>query len=424
MLGFSPLADTPLGADAGSSDVFIFAYDSVAVTEFVDAERPQVIDIVGVFDAVTVTETVSLNVFQPILLVSVFDTATVTESATTRRGDNVSNTLPLKTLSATGVSTEASVNDLPAKTLSASGASGGTGTADAVLPAPQLFAYGGEGVLSDLPLKQLLASGEAGIVGTLAATLPSRTLEASGTHETIGTAVLVLPPKLLVAGGVTGTSGALDKELPALILDAWGESGITGALDDELPALQLDAAGFSDGTGTAVIVLPVLQLDASGYGPVAAALRTWVLNAHNRALTEYKGWTFNSYATFNGKVLAANDDGLFELGTQDLDDDVPIDAVVSDGLLDYGSSMLKRVPYVYAALTTSDAMTVQLTTTEHGTQTYTMGRDPSGLRENRVSTALGPRSRHWQWTLRNKNGGDFQIESLTVHAEEMSRRIQ
>lgn len=330
---------------------------------------------------------------------------------------------PLKTLVAASAPQGNANVTLPAKTLAASGLVGGVGALSATLPARTLYAYGDEGVAEQLPAKTLEASGLVGTLGTLSDALPTRTLVAYGIGEGLGYSSNTLPALQLSATGIGENLGSLSVALPVKGLLAAGEVGGVGTVAAQLPVRTLDALGYGEITANAELVLPLLQLEAAGFAALPATFRTWVLNMQHKALTEYTGWTFNSYAKFRGATLAASDAGVVALGTQDLDNDAPISALVRDGAMDYDSNMVKRVPYIYTGLTTASALRFSLTTEEYGTQVYTLTPWKAGLRPRRVKTAEGARSRYWQWTLENLDGGDFEVDVISLYPVETSRRV-
>lgn len=418
MLGLSPLASTPLGATGGAFDYFtaplplkeLWASDGVAYLHDVlpvkTLSADGVVGEVGASSSPLNLPTKTLDAFSGTGILAL--------------------DLPLKTLLASGLT--GSVSDTPTtfpmKTLDASGLTGTVGVLSTSLPALELFAYGDEGAAFDLPTKGLMAAGVVGTDGTLVVDLPAKTLLGEGLGTTIGVAEFALPVKQFAATGVSENIGTLTVNLPIKHLASDGMTGGVGSLEEDLPALSLVGLGYYDITAAAALVLPLLQLEAAGFSTLPQTFRTWALNMRNRALTEYTGWTFDSFAVFRGATLAAGADGVVVLSTQNVDNNTQIASTVRDGALEYGSSRLKRVPRIYVGLESDGDMVFRTITTEHGRRSYLLPENGAGLRSRRVPVGKGPKSRYWQWEAANSGGAAFTLESVALYPVELTRRVQ
>ena len=212
--------------------------------------------------------------------------------------------------------------------------------------------------------------------------------------------------------------------LPRTQLSAQFDPGtiLTGA--PELPVLTLLAQLRSDAQFTAEFDLPPIQLSASLITAIAAAYRTWALNLHKNALTEYDNFDFNSYASFNGQVLACGSGGVVVLGTQALDGAAEIDAVARTGMADFDFSGHKRVPRLYVDGAQSGDMHFKAITVEGGSRTYLLPwNHVSGHTQRRVPVGKGPRSRFWQFEINNVAGADFSTKSLMAFPTKLRRRV-
>ena len=330
------------------------------------------------------------------------------------------------TLSATGIAgvTSSASISLPVMSASGAGLSGPSAVGDIDLPQMSLSATtGAEG---DIELPALTLSGTIGSGRTMSAavTLPSMT--ASGTMlqdtQSVGEIVLRAPTVDAVMGSSIVASGSI--RLEELRLNATIGTGNTATADITLPLFELSATGMMDAVGTAVITLPFLQL----YGEMEQSLSglssaTVVMNTRNRAITNYSGIAANSLCQFNGLLLAATEDGIVALtGDTDLGDD--IEASVSAGVSDLGSQQRKRVLSAYVGYRADGDMEMTMITDDHHEYIYTLApRNMDDQHASRVKFGRGADGRYWQWKLSNKDGSDFAIDSISFDVSQTSKRV-
>lgn len=153
----------------------------------------------------------------------------------------------------------------------------------------------------------------------------------------------------------------------------------------------------------------------------------WVLNAETAGFSEYTNFPFNSFASVQGRIFAASEDGVFELDGAD-DDGTQIDARVRTGLLDLGTHYIKDVKAVHIGFTSDDRMVLKVTAMNRGTKEehwYEMKpSDSASMRDGRVTVQRGLRSRYWQFELVNANGADFDIDELDIQFNPLTRRLR
>jgi DNA-binding beta-propeller fold protein YncE len=353
------------------------------------------------------------------------------------------NTLPVITLAATAVTpTEAMVtlpmwgleaesswamdgsNELPLFVLDASAATGHIAGAELTAPALLLDAAAGSYAFLELPLATVEVAGVAGTVGSAELQSPAivaetailsagfsaasntrraPTLEAYGLATNAAVFDEVLKPVRIVASGVIGYRGRAELTLPGLVLGAEAYSNTTGQLDSDTPTWEIDAAAFND---------------------IAEAYRAWALNVRTAALSEYSGLAFNSFGTFNGRVLAAGPTGVHVVGEADKDDTVNISALVRTAMVDFGTTYNKRVPRAYLGASMGQDMEFHTITTHDGTRAYLIQRNGNpDMQQRRVPIGRGPKSRFWQFEVANRDGGDFTVADILVYPEADRRRV-
>lgn len=362
-------------------------------------------------------------------------------------GVSGSTTLPLFTMEAAGTPGESAVFDLPLFTVEADGltavaatldrgllslfeveATGvteGLGTAAIELPLFETSAGNEAGAEFDLPLFETTAAGTGGAVADGDAELPLFSTSATGDVVNILTAELSLPLFSVAASAVDSSVGTAAAELRLFTLEAEGETGTAGTASISIPLFTPAAAGTTPSFGTGSVSLPLFAVEAIGSPTFASTWRTWVLNLHTRALTEYTGFQFNSYARFAGYTLAASDGGVFKLDTTRNDAGTEIDAIVRTGQLDYDVSWLKRVPRLYIDYSTDGDVDVSMITSESGRRKYLLRHNNvTGIQQRRVPIGKGPKSRHWQFEVANRNGSDFSLGSIIAYPTVLGRRAQ
>lgn len=178
------------------------------------------------------------------------------------------------------------------------------------------------------------------------------------------------------------------------------------------------------------------SFDASGVGAAmfdphantfvavsSEALSAIALQVENQTLTTYTGFAYNSFARVAGKNLAASGAGLFEL-VGDTDNGVPIDATVTLGVTDFGSSYVKALDRLYVGYRSLVDMALDVRTDDAVTNAYVLPiSDQTGLATQRVKVGKGLAGRYWQFTLRNIGGNDFTFDTIDVKSAQLARRI-
>ena len=233
----------------------------------------------------------------------------------------------------------------------------------------------------------------------------------------------IAPSPRLFASVATGNIASVFGFARAPRLLASGFSGNYASFNGHAAAPTLVVGIYQNGVLSFSGVAPAPRLDARAYAALVENFRTWVLNMKNKALTEYTALTFNSFAEFQGRVLAASVDGVFVLGAQAQDNTAPIAAVVRDGAMEYDSSFLKRIPRIYLGHETDGDLLFKMISTEGGPRSYLLPYNGAGLRSRRIPVGKGPKSRYWQWEVDNQNGSDFTISSVALYPKPVKRRV-
>lgn len=319
----------------------------------------------------------------------------------------------------------------PAIQFVASGVTGAVGTL--VLRAPEItVSFGQSDALQlQLPLPTLALSGNTGDVAQLQLRQLLPVLTLVGRTETIGTLTLASPRPRLTMEMVSGRTGALAVTTPPPILAMSGAVGTTGTLTLEAPAPQLRLVGHYAAVGVLAIETPAITLAMSGVttataAQIEAARLTHVLQTERMALTKYTNFPFNSFAVFDGRYFGASTGGIYELTGSD-DAGTDIQAAARFGITDLGSSYVKRLDTVYVGYrtgATASALLLRAWTNETQQRDYAVGIPrTAGLHMTRVPLGKGVESRYWQFELRNRDGADFELDTLELQPTRVRRRV-
>lgn len=298
-----------------------------------------------------------------------------------------------------------------------------------LVPAPTLSAsmsglVGDGSIAVTVPVITLSATASSGSYNTFAEVIPAIRLTGQMTSANLISAALEVPAPILRATLVEGNigSGAILIPPPVLLATCLGGSIMSAALT--VPAVTLVAAGYPAGSIAGLILIPPPQLTAFMGSPIATNFRSWVLNTRKGALTEYDNFNFNSYAYFNGQVLACGSSGVVVLGTQADDNGVAIRALGRTGKSDYQHSWLKRVPRLYLKHKADGDLLFRTITAESGTRTYLLPTNHTvGFQQRRVQIGKGPKAAFWQYEFENVDGADFTIQGILVYPINLRRRV-
>lgn len=149
---------------------------------------------------------------------------------------------------------------------------------------------------------------------------------------------------------------------------------------------------------------------------------TFVMNVETKGVSEYSNFNFNSMSS----GLGATSTGIYRLiGTDDAGSN--IDAYIKTGLIDFGTSLEKQVPYAYIGLNKSGDMLLKTIVDYRGSRKerwYEVAPKAIDATDTiRVSLGRGVKSRYWQFELTNKDGSDFEIDSIELLPLILKRRI-
>lgn len=341
-------------------------------------------------------------------------------------GNYANLTLPMLTSVGTSRSFGAGAGVLPMLDSSGVSLTGNTTTStDNVLP---FFVSVGHGAgNAKLILPMLISTGVlvSTNVGIGAASLPMLVVGAAGISTNVINGAVVLPALQNTGVLLTGGLGRAALILPSLVSIATGLTGAVGRGSATLPALESLGELLVGSVGIGQATLPMLRVAAEAVGIDSALFHGWVINTRTKGLSRYANFNFNSFANFNGMVLAAGANGVVVLGGAD-DNGVKIPSTITTSVSDYSSDQLKKIPRLYADYYAPAGMTIS--PSAPGMENFTYSLVPltswdKRIQQRRATLGMGLKASFWQFTIKNINGGDFRLEALTVFPEVSDRKV-
>lgn len=138
------------------------------------------------------------------------------------------------------------------------------------------------------------------------------------------------------------------------------------------------------------------------------------INLRNGAFpaSQYSNHPYNSIAVGpNGEMLAAGDDGIHRLWTEDDDNGSLILSRLDTHLIDFGVMNQKRIPALYLYGEGDGSLRIDAFNKED--ESRTVWTDRQGDIEDGFRVALGmEKGKFWKFRITNPRGQDFSIDEL------------
>jgi hypothetical protein len=153
----------------------------------------------------------------------------------------------------------------------------------------------------------------------------------------------------------------------------------------------------------------------------ASGTKVWVYNVENGGTTQYDNFAFNSFAKRGTEYLAAADDGIYSLGGA-TDFGQAITAEVVLALSRFATPQKKYFPALYLGVSSAGKMLLKATV--EGTDWFFEANNTTlNMANQRIDLGKGLVGSHWQFTIMNQNGLDFDLESVEFLPLISTRRI-
>ncbi len=299
-----------------------------------------------------------------------------------------------------------------------------------------------------LPPMSLSGSALVGETATLAAELPRMEMlaadhpygELRGVLEPLGGVLLAYEDNFQASmSSLTGVATAL-QALNLLVVTMQG--GVVVAAD-LLPEVLLSAEMIEQlSVGSALALSAVVEAAMQAAARAGSALGTrggpggpggpgdpgaggdtqvWVVNLDSNASTSYSNYDYNSFARIGDRFYGASDFGLFELAGDD-DAGAPIEASISLGKLGFGTKALKTISEAYVGMAGEAELYVKVIAEGREFIYKARGFGPE-LKQRRVEVGRGLSASYLTVELFNKDGADFEIDSVQFRVADLKRKI-
>lgn len=189
-----------------------------------------------------------------------------------------------------------------------------------------------------------------------------------------------------------------------------------------------DSAQASDSYGVHLVAYGFIHESAVGASGVINPLSglAWTAPTDTFAMSRFTGYRFNSAAVIGGRLIAADDGGLYLL-TGDDDAGTPVVARLTTGLSDVGDPQQKRVREVFVGYEADGTLAMKVSGTGTGAEvgyTYTLpAKTADDTIANRVKIGRGMRSRFWRFEFSNPSGEPFKATETRVAIDTLSRKV-
>jgi hypothetical protein len=157
------------------------------------------------------------------------------------------------------------------------------------------------------------------------------------------------------------------------------------------------------------------------YQSPGGSITTWAINTRTNAVTEYRNFAFNSFASIGRKYLAADRSGLYELNG-DKDNGSPILAAMGGGYFQPNGSKFAGLKGVYLGMAGPGAYLLKIITGDGIERVYRSNLNP-GLMTTKVNMGKGIKARYFGWELINEGGQDFDFDQIEFVPMMSGRRV-
>ena len=286
------------------------------------------------------------------------------------------------------------------------------------LPSVTFFTEDGAQLTVKLPAVAFTAHGSTDVIGRFNILLPRVLFSANALQEGKATITALMPVLRFTAQGTVSEITSLSATLPKVKFTATGLTGVVGQINAVLPAVEFSGNAYWTGTNTLNIELPAVKFFALAR---SNAFVTLVLNTKNFALTEYdNSYDYNSLCVFNGKVMGAKRDGIYEL-SGDTDNGTSIDWSFKTGKIDLEDGIVKKARHVWLSYKPSGDLVL---TVDDGDSEYEYYVESAQQIDNAVRIKLGKgiRNRYIQLELRNISNEKITLDRMRLFAEPIARK--
>lgn len=157
----------------------------------------------------------------------------------------------------------------------------------------------------------------------------------------------------------------------------------------------------------------------AGYLAPGDEFTTWSVNTRTSAVTEYKGYAFNSFAKLGNGYIGASDSGLYRL-SGDTDNAASIIADIKSGMMQIGGFKFSSFKAAYVGLRGTGDFVLRLVTGEGVVRDYAL--KAQDMKTTRVNLGKGLRARFFAFELIS-TGSDFDLDGVELIPIVADRRV-
>ena len=232
---------------------------------------------------------------------------------------------------------------------------------------------------------------------------------------TIGEIITASP--IILGEMLPGTLNVGDIQNRFSIVTGVGLSGGIGAGAFNSPLLEVNATFVTEIDITGEILIPLFDIRGNGLIILSDSV-TWVLNTESNRVTNYTQFPFIALGLLGANPIGATIDGLYLL-SGDNDNGQSIDSIFKFGMTDFRSELINNADVYVGGDIESD---MEISIREDGQcdeNTYILSERERHARGHRAKLGKGFRSRYRQLSISNVNGGNFELDSLSLSSRDL-----
>ncbi|MEF8943686.1 MAG: hypothetical protein V5B78_12940 [Desulfohalobiaceae bacterium] len=156
--------------------------------------------------------------------------------------------------------------------------------------------------------------------------------------------------------------------------------------------------------------------------PVQFGLR---MNQRNQAVTQYLGYEFESMAVWNGRSIAIDENGIYEIFSGHTDNGEPIEAQLDLPQMNLGTLALKRIRAVLVGARIDGALEVAVEDDDRKTRHYYMTPFLKNNEQQLLRVTAGRnyhKGSYYTIGIRNVDGSDFMLDIIQAIPIVLSRK--
>lgn len=202
---------------------------------------------------------------------------------------------------------------------------------------------------------------------------------------------------------------------------------LSGTIISILAVESPDTALVAVSTESSLIIAGTEDTDFGSFYlaevPITFIRRAIVMHLFSHAVSHYVNFNFNSLAHFNGLFLGANEEGIFPLGG-DNDLGVEIQAYIRSGVHDLADDGIVKLPKeAWMAYRSNGQMELGIEVDEDkNPYRYVFDKSATKITEARKPLAKGVTQRFYTFMIKNKEGSNFDLQSLRILGDKISRK--